>query len=166
MQIDTKVHRVLVGALMIGLVATVAVAQEQVIRLSEPVAVTATHETFGSAMPDTVQRTNLAKILAEPDSYIGETFALDTRVGQVCQVKGCFFVAQDGPHTVRVSFVDYSFFVPTDISGKTVTLMGELISHDLSAEEAEHFNQDTGSDTFAAGKLYEIVASSVVVPLN
>lgn len=139
-------------------------AQEQVIRLSEPVEVTATHEIFGSPMDDSLDAQRLSSVMASPESFLDKTIAIETRVGQVCQVKGCFFVAQDGSHIVRVSFIDYSFFVPTDVSGKTVTLQGELVRFDMSEEQAEHLNSDIGSDTLEAGPVYEIVATSVSVP--
>ncbi len=73
-------------------------------------------------------------------------------------------IANSGGQAVRVSFRDYGFFVPTDTSGKTVTLTGTLIERQLSEEQAAHFRADAGSDTIQAGKVYEIVADSVSIP--
>ena len=136
-----------------------------VIRLSEPVEETATHEVFGSTMKATAEPVSLADIMAAPESHQGNTLVIQTRVAKVCQKKGCFFIAQQGRHALRVSFKDYGFFVPTDIGGKAVRLVGELVERTLTAEQAAHFNQDAGAaDAFASGAVYEIVATAVSVP--
>jgi hypothetical protein len=73
-------------------------------------------------------------------------------------------IATAGDKAVRISFRDYSFFVPTDTGGKTVTLTGTLVERVLSEKQAAHFREDAGSDTIQAGKVYEIVADSVSIP--
>lgn len=67
---------------------------------------------------------------------------------------------------MRVAFRDYGFFVPTDSAGKTVTLAGELIKKEMTAEQVAHFNQDMqgGSDAVKEGVVYEILAGSVMIP--
>ena len=152
-------------ALSIVLLAINCTALANVIRLSDPVDETATHEVFGSAMMAAAEPVSLAGIMAAPASHQGKTLVIKTRVAKVCQKKGCFFIAQQGRHALRVSFKDYGFFVPTDIGGKTVTLLGELVERTLTAEQAAHFNQDAGAaDAFASGTVYEIVATAVSVP--
>ncbi len=145
--------------------AAVADSGQQVVRLSDPVEVTATHETFGSALPDTGQALALATVLENGEQYLEQAVKVTARVSQVCQMKGCFFIAQDGDYTARVSFIDYSFFVPSDISGRTVTLLGELTLRDLSPQQAEHYNADMAdSGELKPGQQYEIVATAVRVP--
>ena len=97
---------------------------------------------------------------------MGEPVRVEARVSQVCQKKGCFFIAQDGDAVVRVSFKDYSFFVPTDISGKHVDFVGEVVAKEMTTEEAEHYAEDLGEATppLQPGVSYEIVATSVRVP--
>lgn len=152
-------------ALSIVLLAISCTALADVIRLSEPVDETATHEVFGSTMRATAEPVSLADIMAAPESHQGNTLVIQTRVAKVCQKKGCFFIAQQGRHALRVSFKDYGFFVPTDMGGKAVTLVGELVERTLTAEQAAHFNQDAGAaDAFASGTVYEIVATAVSVP--
>ena len=84
----------------------------------------------------------------------------------MCQKKGCFFIAQQDQHILRVSFRDYGFFIPTDSSGKTVTLAGVLVQKDISPEQAAHYKADLNSDTemVKPGVVYEIVADSVRIP--
>lgn len=154
-----------VGILFAGQLAW-ASDESKVIRLSEPVEVTDTHETFGAVMPGEVEPVTLATLIEQHENYAGESVVVEARVSQVCQKKGCFFIAKDGATTVRVSFKDYSFFVPTDISGRDVTLVGELKEVELSAEQAAHLEDDLGSDEAAVepGPQFEIVASAVRVP--
>ena len=136
-----------------------------VVRLSEPVEATDTHETFGASLPEAGDAMTLADLLADGDRYLDREVKVTTSVAQVCQKKGCFFIAQDGSHAARVSFKDYGFFVPSDISGRTVTLAGKLKRKDMSAEQAEHYNTDLGDESaFRPGPQYEIVATSVRVP--
>ena len=138
-----------------------------VLRLSEPVEATAEYETFGGATLDADARTlALQELLSEPERYLGQPIQLNTRVAQVCQKKGCFFIAQDGAAMARVSFKDYGFFVPTNISGKRVTLAGELVRRNRSAAEAKYYAADIGgpSTAVAAGPVYEIVATAVRIP--
>ncbi len=149
-------------ALAGGLIASGAVHG---LRLSEPVTVSETDETFGAKIDGAPATVTLGDLLANPDNYVDAAVAVTTRVGKVCQKKGCFFIAQDGNQSVRVSFKDYGFFVPTDISGKTVTLVGALTRRELSQQEAEHFNSDVGgTGSFEAGVVYEIVATAVRIP--
>jgi hypothetical protein len=97
---------------------------------------------------------------------LAKSFQLEARIAKVCQKKGCFFIAQQGQHILRVSFRDYSFFIPTDSSGKTVTLAGELVEKKLSLEQVAHFKADleSASDVLKPGLVYEIVADSVKIP--
>lgn len=152
----------------------------EVLRLSEPVQQNETSETFGTPITEAslakLESTNLSALLNQANARSHQTTVLQTRVAKVCQKKGCFFIAQEGQHRIRVSFKDYGFFVPTDIGGKQVTLVGELVTREVSQELAEHFSKDlnfskgTGSQnledetSLPSGTVYEFVASSVRIP--
>lgn len=145
---------------------SLATEETTVIRLSEPVEQTAEAEIFGSSLDASVPAVSLASIASDGEKYVGQSVRVDARVSQVCQKKGCFFIAREGDSIVRVSFKDYGFFVPTDISGKRVTFVGEVVSREVSADEAEHLAEDLGSssETVKPVLAYEIVARSVRVP--
>ncbi len=160
MTIRTVVIAVVVA---MGILPVHAVAAE-VIRLSEPVAVTDEAEIFGAPLDANASPTSLEALLDNPDDYLDTSVRVETRISQVCQKKGCFMIATSGKHAVRVSFRDYAFFVPTDTSGKTVTLTGTFIERTLSEEQAAHLRADAGSDEIQAGKVYEIVADAVEIP--
>jgi hypothetical protein len=144
------------------LFAQAAVAE--VTRLSEPVEVTDDAEVFGAPLDADARSASLEALLDNPGDYLDSSVRVDAKIAQVCQKKGCFMIATAGDKAVRISFRDYSFFVPTDTDGKTVTLTGTLVERELSEKQAAHFRQDAGTDTIQAGKVYEIVADSVSIP--
>src|SRR6187455_209750 len=55
---------------------------------------------------------------------------------EVCQVKGCWMTIEKGDGTkMRVTFKDYGFFVPKDISGKKVVMAGVARTTTTSVDE-------------------------------
>jgi hypothetical protein len=149
------------------LVCFTALAQAaEVVRLSEPVLVTETHEVFGAPLPESGDYVELGDLLANSGQYEGQDVLLTTRIAKVCQKKGCFFVAQHGADTVRVTFKDYEFFIPSDSGGKTVTLAGTFSRKPLSPEQAAHLAEDMGEAPPENPPAFEyaIVATAVSIP--
>jgi hypothetical protein len=143
-----------------------AAGEGGVIRLSEPVLVTDTHEVFGAPLPEGGETLTIGALVENSEAFRGETVLVETRIAKVCQKKGCFFVAQHGADTVRVTFADYGFFIPTDSGGKTVTLAGTFSREPMDQAKAEHLAADLGEeppDTAPAFE-YAIVATSVAIP--
>ncbi|MFT5542439.1 MAG: tRNA pseudouridine-54 N-methylase [Glaciecola sp.] len=136
------------------------------IRLSEPVVSDEHSETFGVKLDNSLQKVSLKDLASNSEAYISKSFQVETKVAKVCQKKGCFFIAQQGDDVMRVAFKDYGFFVPTDSAGKTVTLAGELVKKDMTAEQVAHLKQDMKgeSDAVKEGVVYEILADSVTIP--
>lgn len=151
--------------ILVGLIITIH-AYADPIRLSAPVNQDAETETFGKMLDDSLPRLSMENLVNQPKTYLGKSFQLQARIAKVCQKKGCFFIAQQGQHILRVSFRDYSFFIPTDSSGKTVMLAGELVQKTVTPKESAHFNADLNSDTdvVTSGVVYEIVADSIKMP--
>ncbi|MEM1175675.1 MAG: DUF4920 domain-containing protein [Pseudomonadota bacterium] len=147
--------------------ASAATADPAVVRLSDPVTVTDQYETFGQALVVDSEIRGLADVMSNAESLTDQRLLIETRVSQVCQKKGCFFIATDGDTVVRVSFRNYGFFVPTDIGSKTVLLEGSLTKVERSPEQAAHLKEDARSDdaSLDAGVVYEIVADAVRVPI-
>ena len=152
-------------ALILAFFAVLAQAAE-VVRLSEPVIVTETHEIFGAPLPEAGTPIELGDLLANSAQYEGRDVLLQTRIAKVCQKKGCFFIAQHGADSVRVTFKDYGFFIPSDSGGKTVTLAGTFSRKPLSAEQAAHLAEDLGEAPPENPPAFEyaIVATSVAIP--
>lgn len=113
-------------------------------------------------------------------SFYGETFVIDESISvdqmktkldetqpienlivngvikDVCQVKGCWLTLEsaDGD-AVRVTFKDYSFFVPKDISGKEVVIKGVGKIETTSVEDQRHYAEDEGQSEEEIAKITE-----------
>ena len=158
-------------AVLLGMYASFAAGaadENEVLRLSEPVAVSETHEIFGAPLPEDGIPVELGDLLENSAQYEGKDVLLSTRIAKVCQKKGCFFIAQQGADSLRVTFKDYGFFIPTDSGGKTVTLAGTFSRKSLSREQAAHFAEDLGEDVpeVIPEFQYAIVATGVSIPRN
>ena len=151
--------------ILIGCIFTFSISAE-VIRLSEPVAQDDETETFGVIFDKSLPTLSMEELVIDSSTHLTKPFQVKVRIAKVCQKKGCFFIAQQDQYILRVSFRDYGFFIPTDSSGKTVTLAGELVQKDISPEQAAHFKADLKSETdiLKSGVVYEIVADSVRIP--
>jgi hypothetical protein len=106
---------------------------------------------------------------ATAEANVGKTLAVQGPAAEVCQNKGCWMVLTEGARSIRVTFKDYGFFVPKDIAGKTVLVEGVLSRRLLSADEAKHYDEESGAGaTTPPGPREEwsLVASSVVVPVQ
>ncbi len=158
----------IMAALVVAVVsAPVALAGEQVIRLSEPVKATETHEDFGAELPEAAAMHSLGEAISQLDDLDGRSVLIEAEIQQVCQKKGCFFIARDGQAVARVRFKDYGFFIPTDSAGKTVQLAGSLERVEVTPEQAAHFAEDLGDDAEAAPMAdfeYQITATAVRIP--
>ena len=159
-----NIRRLIICVAMAAFLSTVQAADDKVVRLSEPVAVTDEAEIFGALLNEDASPTALGAILERPDEFVGSAVRVEARISQVCQRKGCFMIATSGEDAIRISFKDYGFFVPTDTGGKIVTFTGTVVTRELSEEQAAHLREDAGSDVIAAGPVYEIVADAVSVP--
>jgi hypothetical protein len=166
LQLNGRGFRMFLLLGMISLSHAVFAADSEVKRLSEPVAVTETHEMFGAMLPEEGTPLSLGELVENNDKYQDEEVLLATRIAKVCQKKGCFFVAQEGANTARVTFEDYGFFIPTDSGGKDVVLLGTFSRKSVSREEAEHYAADLGEEPPAKPEQFEysIVASAVKIP--
>ena len=79
-------------------------------------------------------------------------------VAEVCQAKGCWMniVSNDtGVEPMMVRFKDYGFFVPKDISGKTVIIEGKAFKSVTSVEELQHYAKDGGASKEAIEAIKE-----------
>jgi len=159
--------RLLTGLLASALLSSAALAEDEVVRLSEPVNATETHEDFGAVLPESETLHSLQEAISQLDELAGQSVVIEAEIQQVCQKKGCFFIARDGEATARVRFQDYGFFIPTDSAGKTVRLAGTLERVELTPEQAAHFAEDLGRES-EAGQMadfeYQIMATAVRIP--
>ncbi|WP_026628238.1 DUF4920 domain-containing protein [Dyadobacter alkalitolerans] len=91
-------------------------------------------------------------------------------VESVCQVKGCWMTVKlDNGETMRVMFKDYGFFVPKDITGKTVVFEGQAQKKTIPVEHLQHYAKDAGQSQEEIAKITEpkdeltFIADGVIV---
>lgn len=159
-------HRYVSSIFAIALLAlaSLAAAGSSAVRLSDPVAVDGDTESFGAAVPDEPEPMPLSEVIKAADSYVDRDVIFSARIGKVCQKKGCFFIARDGDAVVRVTFQDYSFFIPTDSGGKRAVFKGTLHRETVSESAARHYAEDLGDgdqSQVEPGLAYTIVASAI-----
>ena len=157
---------VLLTFMVIGTAPGLFAGESAVTRLSEPVEVTASHEIFGSTLPETGTPLSLGDLVKDDQKYLDQEVLVATRIAKVCQKKGCFFIAQEGPSTARVTFKDYGFFIPSDSGGKNVVLLGTFSRKSVTKEQAEHYAADLGETAASTAEKFEysIVATAVKIP--
>ncbi len=79
----------------------------------------------------------------ESQNITGKTVKMTGQVKQVCQAKGCWFaITGTKGESIRVTSLGYKFFVPINAAGKTATVEGVFGVKELSAEMAQHYEDD------------------------
>ncbi|TGE28757.1 DUF4920 domain-containing protein [Hymenobacter metallicola] len=103
-----------------------------------------TGKTFGAAITADGARpmSELRQVLGQQDSA---QVKLVGTADAVCQAKGCWLTmtTADGK-PMRVRFKDYAFFVPKDISGKTVVVNGWAHREVVPVADLQHYAKDAG----------------------
>lgn len=79
----------------------------------------------------------------ESQNITGKNVKMTGQVKQVCQAKGCWFaITGSKGESIRVTSLGYKFFVPINAAGKTATVEGVFGVKELSAEMAQHYEDD------------------------
>ncbi len=124
-------------------------------------AVAPTGEVYGKALPSGKPIPATA-VMASPAKYNGQRVMLEGVVSEVCKVKGCWMVMSDGASKMRVTFENYSFFVPKDCAGRSVRVEGAFAMKEISVADAKHYLEDAGRHAEAA-KITEPVKELTLV---
>jgi hypothetical protein len=101
----------------------------------------------------------------------GEGVKLMGEVDKVCQAKGCWMTLKtEEGKSMRVTFKDYGFFVPKDISGKTAIVEGNVKVDTTSVEDLRHYAVDGGMTQAEADSAFtkpevslSFIASGVII---
>lgn len=97
-----------------------------------------------------------------------ESYKVKGTILEVCQMKGCWMTLQNEQgQNVRVTFKDYAFFVPKDISGSEVVLEGVAYKEVLAEDVARHYAED-GNQAYDESMRNSVsfVAEGVLVAKN
>lgn len=88
----------------------------------------------------------------------------------VCKKKGCWMKVEKADGSMmRVTFKDYGFFVPKDITGKNVIIEGTAYADTVSVEDLKHYAEDGGESPEAIAAITEpeiattFVAKGVII---
>lgn len=76
-------------------------------------------------------------------------------VEAVCKAKGCWMniKSEAGQPSMFVKFQDYAFFMPKDIVGKKVVMLGSAFKEITSVEDLRHFAEDEGKSKEEIAKI-------------
>ncbi len=92
-------------------------------------------------------------------------------VNAVCKAKGCWMnIASDkGAEPMFVQFKDYAFFMPKDLAGKKIVMLGNAFKEITTVESLRHFAQDEGKSKEEIAKItkpkeeMKFLASGVII---
>lgn len=105
---------------------------------------TITYSLYGSSFQDNDALTvgEMYQQLTHGRSFQGKVRG---EIVEVCTQKGCWMTLElpDGRH-MRVTFKDYSFFVPKDSHGRQVVLSGEATYSITDVATLKHYAEDAG----------------------
>ncbi|MBL0342091.1 MAG: DUF4920 domain-containing protein [Bacteroidetes bacterium] len=110
---------------------------------------------FGAKIDDTGAIT-MQELVAKMSESNEMAVKVTGKVSEVCQAKGCWMTLEKGDGTtMRVSFTDYGFFMPKDISGKTVVIQGRAKIETTSVDELRHYAEDAKKSKEEIAKITE-----------
>ncbi len=122
--------------------------------------------TRGVKLPTDQVALNLDAIADEPEKFSGKQVCVEGSISAVCQAKGCWMTMAGHKSTsrARVTFKDYAFFVPKDVKGKKVKLLGEVKVKMLGEAERKHLAEDGRVDVSEIPKAeLRLVASGIEI---
>ena len=107
---------------------------------------------------------SLDQVVAHPKKYTDKTVMIKGTASAVCKKKGCWMILSGSTpsSTARVTFKDYSFFVPKDSSGMRAKVEGQVKVKVMSQEERQHLADDEKVDVSKVPKVeLRIIAQGV-----
>lgn len=125
-------------------VAITAASTSAATKKTPPSAAVADGKTYGAPITaaNAVPVAQLTQLLGTKDSA---RVKLVGKATEVCQAKGCWMtIATADGKQMRVRFKDYGFFVPKDISGKTVVINGWAHRETVPVNDLRHYATDAG----------------------
>lgn len=120
----------------------------------------------GELIPKENDCLSLDTIADEPQKYSGQSVVVEGMISAVCQAKGCWMTMAGKKVTsrARITFKDYAFFVPKDVKGQKVKVLGSVQVKMLSDDERAHLAEDGRVDVSEIPKAeLRLVASGVEI---
>lgn len=98
------------------------------------------------------EKTNISKILAAPEDYVGKTVLIEGEVLDVCQMAGCWMELKSDAkdQKIKIKVKDGDIVFPVEAKGKNALVEGTVYKIELTKEEAieyyEHVSAEQGTD--------------------
>lgn len=106
-------------------------------------------KTYGTGVK-TAETTSMAKILADPDAWVGKQVRIEGKVVDVCPMKGCWMELEEanGGAKIKVKVQDGVIVFPVDAKGKLAVAEGVVESIPMTRERyvawLEHLAEEKG----------------------
>ena len=100
-------------------------------------------KSFGESRPGNIETLSVSAAVDRPED--AGRLAIEGRITQVCQKKGCWVVLAQDEAMIRVMARDHGFFLPKDASGRAIA-HGRIERRTLSAGQVEHMVEEDGAD--------------------
>lgn len=117
---------------------------------------------------DVENEIELRDLVSDINSYDSVMAVVEAKVTEVCQAKGCWMkVELPNGESMRVTFKDYGFFMPKDLAGSSVKMVGIAKIEETDVETLKHFAEDAGKSEEEIAQItepkmdYKFVASGV-----
>ena len=99
---------------------------------------------------------SVSELVAKMEGKTEMNAKVEGKISEVCQAKGCWMTLEKADGTkMRVTFKDYGFFVPKNISGKTVIINGTASITTTGVDELRHYAEDAGKSKEEIAKITE-----------
>jgi hypothetical protein len=105
---------------------------------------------------------SLDTVAADPEKYADQILMIKGKTSSVCTKKGCWMTLKGKRMSARVTFKDYSFFVPTDAINMNAKVEGTVQVKVMSEAERKHLAEDEKVDVSKVPKVeLRIIAHGV-----
>lgn len=89
-----------------------------------------------------IPSTELVSLVQEKGTFEGK---ISGEINEVCTKKGCWFVMDlANGETMRVTFKDYGFFIPTNSQGFPIVMEGIATITETDVDTQRHYAEDQG----------------------
>ena len=110
-------------------------------------------ETVYGEQPSLKNSISLQEALKVYEKTPHKTLLIEGKVVQTCQKKGCWMSVESGQKSIRVTFKNYSFFVPKSLQNRKVLIQGTLVRKVVSEAERKHYLEDAGASMAEIAKI-------------
>lgn len=143
--------KIFIALMLSGIIACSAPEKEQAntgeeTEVTQEISSTQEKDSTVFGEPFNIQEAKAPKVILaglKPQDSVATT--LRGTVKDVCKAKGCWMTIDLGnDESMRVTFKDYGFFVPKDISGKEVIFTGQVKYTETDVQTLRHYAKDGG----------------------